>query len=57
MKKYIMAVLISLSALQVVALVTLKKDPGYRDARRNGAQTRLSYTSRMMTERLCRTPR
>lgn len=41
MKKYIMAVLISLSALQVVALVTLKKDPVYRDARRNGAQTKI----------------
>ena len=41
MKKYIMAVLISLSALPVVALVTLKKDPVYRDARRNGAQTKI----------------
>ena len=41
MKKYCAAVLISLSALQVAALVTLKKDPVYRDARRNGAQTKI----------------
>ena len=41
MKKYCAAVLISLSALQVAALVTLKKDPAYRDARRNGAQTKI----------------
>ena len=41
MKRYCAAVLISLSALQVAALVTLKKDPVYRDARRNGAQTKI----------------
>ena len=41
MKKYCAAVLISLYALQVAALATLKKDPVYRDARRNGAQTKI----------------
>ncbi len=41
MKKYCAAVLISLYALQVAALVTLKKDPVYRDARRNGAQMKI----------------
>ena len=41
MKKSIVALVISLSALQAVAFATLKNDPVYREARLSGAQAKI----------------